>query len=625
METIDPQLRASRSSAYGTQHASPSSFAANAIRLPPPQQQQQQQQQLPSHDGGQPYPYYALPHPPAHTDRQRLQTDVYHHHETLPVVDTNDDVHNDPKKPRACEACRGLKVRCEPNASDPEGACRRCAKAGRQCIVTYPSRKRQKKTDSRVAELEKRIDALTASLQVTKRSEVLDLSHQSGGTSPEMDGSVLRDTNAESTASPSAQAKEGDETGSSGWPQQPARAHVGTGFQSPLMPSPRSARSSHTLLGQKRRRADDDEDPQETVPIRPETVGVRKESMAGNATAYPSDVHPFLIPKDIRATKRPPTASLASTPSQNNLPAHEYADVIDRKILKSREATEIFDHFTGHMAPHFPAVVFPPDTSAPEIRRTKPTLFLAILSVASGISHPEIQGTLNKELMRAYADRIIVKGEKTLELIQALQVSVIWYAPSEHYEESKFYQLIHIAAVMALDLSLGKRTKRTRPKLLGIWQDHPFRKTPLPDPHSVECRRAWLGCYFLCGNTSTAQRRPNLLRWNSYTQECIEVLETSPDAYASDNVLCQWARIQHITEEISIQFSMDDPVAQSGGLDTKLQYALKGFERQLDDWSRQVPTDLYSRESFQSMCLRQALSTSSIYETIRACSQPLYA
>jgi len=76
---------------------------------------------------------------------------------------TNPDP-NDPKRSRACEACRGLKVRCDQDQNFPEQPCKRCAKAKRQCVITAPSRKRQKKSDTRVAELEKKIDALTASL-----------------------------------------------------------------------------------------------------------------------------------------------------------------------------------------------------------------------------------------------------------------------------------------------------------------------------------------------------------------------------------------------------------------------------------------------------------------------------
>lgn len=77
---------------------------------------------------------------------------------------------NDPKRSRACEACRGLKVRCDQDPNNADAPCKRCAKAKRNCVITAPSRKRQKKTDSRVAELEKKIDALTASLNAQKET-----------------------------------------------------------------------------------------------------------------------------------------------------------------------------------------------------------------------------------------------------------------------------------------------------------------------------------------------------------------------------------------------------------------------------------------------------------------------
>lgn len=84
-----------------------------------------------------------------------------------------DDPLADLKRPRACDACRQLKVRCEPDEKHPSGSCKRCAKANRRCVVTPPTRKRQKKTDSRVSELEKKIDALTASLQASRRVDTV--------------------------------------------------------------------------------------------------------------------------------------------------------------------------------------------------------------------------------------------------------------------------------------------------------------------------------------------------------------------------------------------------------------------------------------------------------------------
>lgn len=70
-------------------------------------------------------------------------------------------------------------MRCDQER--PDLACRRCAKANRQCITTPPTRKRQKKADSRVAELERKIDALTATLQQKGGPPPPDLGHHRGG------------------------------------------------------------------------------------------------------------------------------------------------------------------------------------------------------------------------------------------------------------------------------------------------------------------------------------------------------------------------------------------------------------------------------------------------------------
>jgi len=274
-------------------------------------------------------------------------------------------------------------------------------------------------------------------------------------------------------------------------------------------------------------------------------------------------------------------------------PTHEYTDVVDRGLLTADMAATMFNCYVEQMAPHMPAVVFEPGTVAAEVRKTKPTLFLAILAASSGSNFPDLQKKLTKEIMGIYAERIICNGEKTLELIQALQVSSLWYYPPEHFEELKFYQLIHIAAVMAIDIGLGKRSKHKGP---GLWRDHPWRRTPYPDPTSIEGRRAWLGCYFLCCNAAMGLRRPNLVRWTPFMEDCVNILETAPDAAPTDRALCNWVRVQHIAEQVGVAFEMDDPTAKVTIADSKVQYAIKGFEHNLENWSSQVPPEARSRK-----------------------------
>lgn len=486
----------------------------------------------------------------------------------------------DPKRPRACEACRGLKVRCEPDPNNVDGPCKRCAKAHRNCVVTVPSRKRQKKTDSRVAELEKKIDALTASLQATK-SAPPPLAHAHENAMDENTGMQMQNR-----PNPYQQVTNGG-YGSpfAAKPEPPANGQWAGYSRPPEFQLKTPSAPPMVVAGQRRKYAESREYP--TSDSHSPSTGVpARTSVDSGIASRQNGPNPFIAPQP---WQKPPAT-------------HEYADVIDRGLISAEMASDMFNVFVERMCPHMPAIAFPPGTTAADVRKSKPTLFLAVLSASSGLSHPALQKILTKEIMSIYADRIICHGEKTLEIIQALQVSALWYWPPEHFEELKFYQLIHIAAVMAIDIGMGKKSKSSTKKAAGLWRDHAWRRTPYPDAESIEARRAWLSCYFLCCTASMGLRRPNLIRWTNFMADCVDVLEQSPDAAPSDKALCQWVRSQHIAEEIGTQFSMDDPVANVSISDAKVQHALRGFERDLDKWSSQIPPEVQSSKYSLSNC-----------------------
>lgn len=70
-----------------------------------------------------------------------------------------------PLKRRACEVCRKLKVQCTFNSN--EASCSRCLKSNKACIVTG-RRRRHVVGNSAVTELERKINALSASLDAIK-------------------------------------------------------------------------------------------------------------------------------------------------------------------------------------------------------------------------------------------------------------------------------------------------------------------------------------------------------------------------------------------------------------------------------------------------------------------------
>ncbi|KAM5356044.1 hypothetical protein ACJ41O_002690 [Fusarium nematophilum] len=479
---------------------------------------------------------------------------------TIPQQEQHHDADpdgNDPKRPRACEACRGLKVRCEPDPND-DGPCKRCRKAGRSCVVTVPTRKRQKKTDSRVAELEKKIDALTASLQARAAP-----------------AGALGHGHAQAVARPVAVTQRPD-------PSVPASPYnltwrnTGTGpsWGSPAQTQGTMPMTSTTEQGGRINQGS---------PA-PRTATPNTLTIAGQKRKF-SEVREG-------ANERPRVEETPAESLASYLSRAKQGDVVERGILTMEKATELFSRYKDHMIFHLPAVVFPPGFTVSELRKTKPTLFLAIMAAATAES-PGLQKTLQKELMLVFAEKLMLTGEKSIELVQALNVAVIWYWPPEHFEELKFYQLVHMAAVMAIDIGLGQRTQQRRGKVIPeSWRQGSSRRWTPPDPTSIESRRTWLTCYFMAANTSMALHRPNLIRWNPFMAECMRILQSSPDAAPTDAYFCHLVWSHRLSEEVGVEFGLDDPTATVSITDSRTQHALKGLELDLKEYRDSVPPDM---------------------------------
>lgn len=86
-------------------------------------------------------------------------------------------------------------------------------------------------------------------------------------------------------------------------------------------------------------------------------------------------------------------------------------------------------------------------------------------------------------------------------------------------------------------------------------------------------------------------RRQNLIRWTPYMDECLCDLEKSSEAFPSDKVFCQWVRLQKLADDLGAQISTDE-IFHTDITDQKIQYALKGFERQLVDWEKQKSVEI---------------------------------
>lgn len=117
------------------------------------------------------------------------------------------------------------------------------------------------------------------------------------------------------------------------------------------------------------------------------------------------------------------------------------------------------------------------------LRNTKPLLFLSILSVAcAGYCAIAKQSELAFEVRRYLADTAIVGGQKSLELVQALQIVSFWYRAPDTYTQMIQNQLASMSTTMTMDLGLDNLN------LASKAQDRWYR---------AEAERAWLSCFLL--------------------------------------------------------------------------------------------------------------------------------
>ncbi len=193
-------------------------------------------------------------------------------------------------------------------------------------------------------------------------------------------------------------------------------------------------------------------------------------------------------------------------------------DVVSRGILPIAEVYRLFEAYKNQLH-HYPDLILP-DGSTPEIIGTgKPTLLLAILTAASSTIDGELNALLTSELRRLFAERAFMRGEKSVELVQSLLITSTWSYPPDKYEEVMFYQRVHMAASMALEIGLGRKTANSvgsshlgGPHHINFGFDFDFGpSTASPsmnanasDGEGLEECRMLVSCYIKCSGYSSS-------------------------------------------------------------------------------------------------------------------------
>lgn len=94
-------------------------------------------------------------------------------------------------------------------------------------------------------------------------------------------------------------------------------------------------------------------------------------------------------------------------------------------LLSMSDATILFDRYMRLMAPTMPFVVIPEGTDAWEIAQQKPFLMQVITTVAFFHDLPR-QQVMVKDLMRQISEKLLMRNEKSLEVLQGIMILIAW-------------------------------------------------------------------------------------------------------------------------------------------------------------------------------------------------------
>lgn len=286
--------------------------------------------------------------------------------------------------------------------------------------------------------------------------------------------------------------------------------------------------------------------------------------------------------------------SSSATPSRSPgslLDNHDHAvlSFLDARIQpnKQQELLHLFAHQAGAAWP-----VLNLSTSLDFLRTKSPILLLSVLvySVTQEAQGTELElhDELVRETMHILGDEVIGRGQRSLELVQALLVATFWNKTTRKGQQGSCYQLIQLATDMAIDLGIAGPSLQPSP--VAFFDRH-------QDPASFDARRTWLACFAALSTSSISTRRSSPVPWDAHHEECILYLESGGET--TDILLCQIVRVTQLIEEISISLCLCQTATFVDGNDCNSHAIIESLKHKVDVWAAHVPPSLAESQTLK--------------------------
>ena len=337
------------------------------------------------------------------------------------------------------------------------------------------------------------------------------------------------------------------------------------------------------------------------------------------------------ISTNTRLTLRFSTHSGSSTPTLNlqqqcPLPSGpRTGDAIDKNILTPEYASILLENFKRDSPPsNLPFLIIPATLPLDQFRIQRPMLLLAVLIAASRDSYA-LQETLDAEFRDTLSQRVMIAGERNLDLVQGLLLYVAWFTRRFTLPDKQLFMFVQLAATVALDLDLEKpdsppppSSSRTSTAATAVINTAAREDTgsagrarteeyhdpePDPDPEpetsaTAEAKRTLIAVYYFSSSTSLILRKPILMKHSYKIWDCCRALAATRWC-PTDVYLIHYVHLQGLAEEIEEAFGYSEGVNPStktaGGVEG-IEFRVNTYANRLHQLRRSIPDGVVVEE-----------------------------
>lgn len=191
-----------------------------------------------------------------------------------------------------------------------------------------------------------------------------------------------------------------------------------------------------------------------------------------------------------------PTIAMTSSPNQQS-PSRVSRPQGGFSWPEGDEAEAFLETYRTHMAHLFPFAIVPAQMSSAEIREQRPFLWKGIM-VEACLFDGVRQVALGNELLREISEAAFVRPQKSLDLLQGLQLLVAWFVSlligvdvctdrcfRYHYNLNNFQMINLLFLARSISTSLGSVESKGQPDNGGYSSE------------SLEQMRAFAGTYYI--------------------------------------------------------------------------------------------------------------------------------